>query len=447
MVAVAIPFTEQAIEEKLHHILAMAKKAGATDAEVNVQIECGYSATARMGEAETLEYNNDNQITIVVYQGKKSASVTISDLQTDTLQEAVAAALRIAQYAEPDPYVGIAEKQYLSSTVPKLTLNFPWELSPQNALDLAAQGDQVGLDFARQICNSDGTTIDTHTILKAYANSHDFCGAYTKTRHSVSSVLVAASDGEMQRDYYYYTACDAKDLPNIELIAELAAKRTLKRLSAKSIKTQRGKVLFAAESARSLISHFVSAISGSNLYNKSSFLLHQLDKPIFPDWFDLTEAPHLTKALGSSPFDDNGLITFGKAFVKSGHLKNYALGVYSARKLNLEPTANAGGLHNLLVAPGQDDFQQMLQRLNTGLLVTEVMGPGVNIITGDYSRGVAGFWVEHGEIIHAVDEATIAGNLSSMFKNISAVGNDIDKRGNIHTPSILVEDLMMAGQN
>ena len=447
MAAVGIPFTEQVIEEKLHHILAMAKKAGATDAEVNVQIECGYSATARMGKAETLEYNNDNQITIIVYQGKKSASVTISDLQTDTLQEAVAAVLRIAQYAEPDPYVGIAEKQYLSSTVPKLALSFPWELSPQNALDLAAQGDQAGLDFARQICNSDGTTIDTHTILKAYANSNDFCGAYAKTRHSVSSVLVAASDGEMQRDYYYYTACDAKDLPDIEIIAELAAKRTLKRLNAKSIKTQRGKVLFTAESARSLISHFVNAISGSNLYNKSSFLLNQLDKKIFPAWFDLTETPHLTKALGSSPFDDNGLITFDKSFIKSGYLKNYALGVYSARKLNLKPTANAGGLYNLLVAPGQDDFQQMLQHLNTGLLVIEVMGPGVNIITGDYSRGVSGFWVERGEIIHAVDEATIAGNLSSMFKNISAVGNDIDKRSNIHTPSILIEDLMIAGQN
>ena len=446
MVAATIPFTNQAIKDKLQYILAMAKKSGATDAEVNVQMERGYSATARMGEPETLEYNNDNQITIIVYRGQKSASVTISDLQNDTVQEAVAAALRIAQYAEEDPYVGIAEEQYLTKIVPSLELTFPWELSPQAALALAAKGDQIGLDFATPICNSDGTSIDTHTILKAYANTNDFCSAYTKTRHSISSVLVAESNGEMQRDYYYDTTRDAKDLLNIETIAELAAKRTLERLHAKPIKTQKGKVLFTAESARSLIRHFVSAISGANLYNKSSFLLDQLNEKIFPAWFNLTEKPHLAKALGSAPFDDNGLVTLGKPFIKEGYLRHYALGVYSARKLNMQPTANAGGLHNLVVTPGEDDFQQMLRRLDTGLLVTEVMGPGVNIITGDYSRGVAGFWVEDGEIIHAVDEATIAGNLQAMFKNIKAVGNDVDRRSNIHTPSILIEDLMIAGQ-
>ncbi len=440
-------FDEEDIKEKLQNILAMAKKAGASDAEVNVQIEQGYSATARMGEPETLEYNNDNQITIIVYRGQKSASVAISDLQVDTLQEAVGAALRIAKYTEADPYVGIAESEYLSTVVPKLQLTFPWELSTQDALALAAKGDKFGLDFDKKICNSDGTTIETHRILTAYANSHDFCAAYTKTRHSISSVFVAQNDQEMQRDYYYSIARDAKDLLNIETIARLAAQRSIKRLQAKPIKTQRAKVLFTAETARSLIKHFVSAISGRNLYNKSSFLLDQLGEKIFPNWFDLTERPHLAKALGSSPFDDNGLITFGKSFVKEGRLNHYALGVYSARKLGMQPTANAGGLHNLLVAPGQDDFSQMLKRLDRGLLVTEVMGPGVNIVTGDYSRGVVGFWVEQGEIIHAVDESTIAGSLPSMFKNISVVGNDIDRRSNIHTPSMLIEDLMIAGAN
>lgn len=447
MTSVKLLFSEQAIETKLQQVLAMAKKAGATAAEVNVQIERGYSATARMGEPETLEYNNDNQITIIVYLGQKSASVSIADLQTDTLQEAVNAALRIAKYTEADPYVGIAEPEYLSAGVPKLPLTFPWELSAQQALALAAKGDQFGLNFDKRICNSDGTTIDTHTILKAYANSHDFCSAYTKTRHSISSVLVAQDQQAMQRDYYYSIARDAEDLLSIEAIVKLAAERTLKRLHAKPIKTQRGKVLFTAESARSLIKHFVSAISGSNLYNQSSFLLHQLGEQIFPTWFELIEYPHLAKALGSSPFDDNGLVTYSKPFVKQGVLNHYALGVYSARKLAMQPTANAGGVYNLRVTPGQDDFAQMLKRLDTGLLVTEVMGPGVNIVTGDYSRGVVGFWVEQGEIVHAVDEATIAGNVPSMFKNISAVGNDIDQRSNIHTPSMLIEDLMIAGEN
>ena len=441
-----ISLTKANIIPQLQQILEMAQQAGATDAEVDIRIETGYAATARLGEAETLEYNHDKNITIVVYQDKKTASITTSDMRADALGDAVATALRIARHAEIDPYVGIAEAEYLSNQIPSLALDFPWELSAQAAMQLATECDQLGLAFDKRICNSEGTTVNNHQILQAYGNTNGFSNAYQATRHSISSVLVAQGKDNMQRDYYYYTARDASDLPSSEYIAHTAARRTIDRLNPQAVKTQQGSVLFAPESARSLLKYFIEAISGSALYQQSSFLLDRLEECIFPTWFSLAESPHLVKGLGSAPFDDNGLLTYDKYFVENGRLKNYALNIYAARKLEMQPTANAGSVHNLIVAPGKENFAQLLAHLGTGLLAIEVSGQGANIVNGDYSQGVSGFWVENGEIAYAVDEATVAGNLNTMFKNISAVGNDIDQRSNIHTPSILIDGMMIAGR-
>jgi len=438
--------TKDNIGQKLQQILEMTKQAGATAAEVDIYVETGYAATARLAEAETLEYNHDKDINILVYLGQQSASVTTSDTRVDALRDAVTTALRIARYAEVDPYVGIIEKEYLSNDVPSLEINFPWTLSAQEAMQLAIECDRSGLAFDQRICNSEGATVNNHQILHAYGNTQGFDHAYSATRHSISSVLVAQGKNEMQRDYYYHTARDANDLPQGEEIARIAAQRTVARLEPRGIKTQQASVLFNPESARSLLKHFISAISGSALYNKSSFLLDHLGERVFPSWFNLIERPHLSRGLGSTPFDDNGMVTYDKHFIENGILKNYALGVYAARKLKMRPTANAGGVYNLLVAPGRENLSQLLKCLGSGLFVTEVMGQGVNQVTGDYSQGASGFWVENGEIAYPVDEATIAGNLSQMFKNISTVGSDLDVRAKLQTPSILIEDMMIAGQ-
>ncbi len=436
---------ETNIHDLMDSILAHAKRAGATAAELDVKIETGFSATARLAQAETLEYHHDNDVSITVYDGQRSGSVSTSDLRETSLQTAVEAAIRIARYAEPDPAAGLAEKSQLATDVPKLAINFPWALSAQEAMRLAQQCDQLGLDYDKRIINSDGATISSHQSLMAYANSQGFNQHYLRSVHSMSHVLVAKDNSGMQRDYYYYSACDAKQLPSIEQMSSIAAERTLKRLDPRDIGTGKFPVLFSAETARSLIGHFVSAIQSSALYKKSSFLLDQLGASIFPEWFNLWEEPHLARGLGSVPFDANGLLTYQKPFIENGQLKNYALGVYGARKLNMSSTANAGGTHNLLLTTGQQTFADLLQELHSGFLVTEIVGQGVNLVTGDYSRGAAGFWIENGEIQFAVDEATIAGNLRDMFKNIRCVGNDVDLRGKIRTPAMLVDGMMVAG--
>jgi PmbA protein len=430
----------------MDQVLELAKKSGATAAEVDVDLETGFSTTARMGESETLEYNHDNNVSITVYQDHRSGSVTTSDLRENSLQEAVMAAMRIARYTEADPMAGIAEQDLLAKAIPSLAIDFPWELNPEQAMQQAMQCDQLGLDYGAKIVNSEGVTISTHRSLVGYANSHGFNHNYHETRHTISSVLVAQDKDEMQRDYYYYTARDPQALPSLKEVATKAAERTISRLNPRKVNTGQVPVLFSAETARSFFSHFAAAIQGSSLYKKSSFLLDYLHKPIFPEWLTLTEQPHLPAGMGSVPFDNDGLLTYDKTFIEKGVLQKYALNCYSARKLNMTSTANAGGLHNLIVPAGEHNFTAMLQALDTGILVTEVMG-SINLVTGDYSRGVCGFWVEKGEIQFPVDEATLAGNLLDMFKNIRLLGNDVDRRGKIQTPSVLIDGVTLGGAN
>lgn len=437
--------TKDNINSLMAEVLADAKRAGASAAEVDVHIETGFSVTARMGEAETLEHHRDNSIAITVFNGQRSGSVSTSDVRSESLADAVAAAMRIANHTEQDPDSGIADAEQLSNTIPELAINFPWDISPQEMMEMAERCDQLGLDADKNIVNSDGTSVDNHQLLRGYANSHDFNQAYQSTSHSISSVLVAKSGEQMQRDYYYSTARDATDLPSVEKVAELAAARTLQRLNPRPVATAQVPVLFAAEMARSLINNFVGAIYGGAIYKQASFLIDALGKPIFPAWFNLQEQPHLVKGLGSRPFDSNGLLTYDKFFVEQGILKNYALSVYSGRKLKMPSTANSGGVQNLIVTPGELDFDAMLAELGTGFLVTELAGQGVNTVTGDYSRGATGFWVEKGEIQYAVDEATIAGNMADMFKQVRCVGNDVDRRGKVHCGSMIVDGMMIAG--
>jgi PmbA protein len=437
--------TSNNIDARLDELLTYAKKMGATAAEVDINIETGYSATARMGEAETLEYNHDNDVSIAVYAGQKTGVVSTSDLRPEALHQAVDAALRIAKYTQDDPAAGLADKELLAKQVPQLEIDFPWALSAPEAMRLAAECDTLGLDYSAKIINSDGATVSSHRSLSAYANSNGFCQHYHSTRHNISSVLVGQDGQDMQRDYYYYTASDANDLPGIKQVALLAAERTVQRLNPRQISTGQVPVLFAPEVARGLLGHVLSAIHGGALYKKASFLLDKLETQIFPSWFSLEEQPHLPKGLGSSAFDANGLLTYDKFFVEEGILKNYALGIYSARKLKMQSTANAGGVHNIIATTGDKDFAAMLKELDTGILVTEIVGPGVNTVTGDYSRGASGFWVEKGEIQYPFDEVTIAGNLGDIYRNIRCMGNDVDQRGKVRCGSILVDGLMVAG--
>lgn len=433
------------IDNLMQQVLDLAKQAGATACELNVGVETGFTATARMAKAETLEYYRSNDISITVYLDQKSGSVTTSDCRIESLQTAVNSAVRIAKYAESDPAAGLADEKLLATSIPKLAINFPWEITPQQAMELAQEGDQVGLDYDPKITNSDGCSVSKFQLINGYANSNGFVNHYLNTQNSLSSVLIAKQSEQMQRDYDYYTACDANDLPTIKSIATSAAEKTLARLNPEQISTQKMPVLFTAKTARGLLGHFVSAIKGRSLYKKASFLLDCLNQPIFPDWFYLQEQPHLAKALGSVPYDTDGILTYDKYFIEAGVLKHYMMGTYSARKLNMQSTANADSMHNLIVTPGKNNFDAMLKELDTGLMVTEVLGQGVNLVTGDYSRGAAGFWVENGKIQFPVDEVTIAGNLKQMFMNVRCVGNDVDRCGRIQTPCLIVDSMMIAG--
>lgn len=429
----------------LEQTLQRAKQAGVS-AEIHAHFEQGFSVQARMRQAENLEYNQDNDLTITVYVGQQQGSVSTSDTRPEALFTALDKAIAIARYAQADPAAGLADADQLAKFIVPLENYFPWDITPEAAMQLAIDGDQIGLDFDSRITNSEGTSISTHQMLTMYANTEDFLAHYHRTRHSMSSVLVAESHQQMQRDYYYFTAVDPADLPSINTIAQTAAQNTVQRLNPRLVKTQMAPVIFAADMARNLLGNFSKAVSGGSLYRQSSFLLERLHQEIFPTWFNMSEQPHLARALGSVPFDANGLATCPKSFIRDGILTSYALDVYAARKLKLQSTANGGGIHNLVVAAGEESLAELLKKMHTGLLLTEIMGHGANIVTGDYSQGAAGFWVENGEIQYPVAEITIASNLLDMFHNIIAVGNDVDVRGNIRTPSLLIDKIMIGGE-
>ena len=422
-----------------------ARAAGATQAEVSASIDVGLNVNVRLGEVETVEHTRDRGFGLTVYFGQRKGSASTADLNPDSIQATIEQACAIARFTEEDPASGLADADRMATTFPDLDLWHPWDLDVDQAIALGQTVEDAGRAIAG-ITNSDGSSVGAGQSLSVYANSHGFIGRERGTRHSLSVALIAGDDDGMQRDYWYDSVRDARDFMDPASIGRKAAERTLARLDARRLTTRQSPVLFAPEVSRSLLGHLLGAVSGGSLYRKSSFLVDHVGKQILPSWFRLDERPLIPRAFGSSVFDAEGVATVDSSIVVDGVLERYILGSYSARKLGLQSTGNAGGVHNLITSNGGDDFVGMLKKLGTGLLVTEVMGQGVSIITGDYSRGASGFWVENGEIAYPVEEITIAANLRDMYANLVAVGTDVDRRSHVLTGSWLVENMMIAGE-
>ncbi|SKB41875.1 metalloprotease PmbA [Luteibacter sp. 22Crub2.1] len=422
-----------------------ARAAGASQAEVSASIDTGLSVNVRLGEVETVEHTRDRGFSLTVYFGQRKGSASTADLNPDSIQATIEQACAIARFTEEDPAAGLADADRMATSFPDLDLWHPWDLDVDQAIALGQAIEDGGREVAG-ITNSDGSSVNTGRSLSVYANSHGFLGRERGTRHSLSVALIAGEDDAMQRDYWYDSGRRAQDFMDPAEIGRKAAERTLSRLNARRLGTRQSPVLFAPEVARGLLGHLLGAISGGSLYRRSSFLVDHAGKQILPSWFRLDEKPLIPRGLGSSVFDAEGVATVESPLVVDGVLQRYILGSYSARKLGLQSTGNAGGVHNLVVKTGDDDFAGMLRQLGTGLLVTEVMGQGVSIVTGDYSRGASGFWVENGEIAYPVEEITIAANLRDMYAGLAAVGADVDRRSHVLTGSWLIEKMTIAGE-
>ncbi|NIY84045.1 metalloprotease PmbA [Vibrio hepatarius] len=416
-------------------------------AEVAISKTTGLSVSTRMCEVENVEFNSDGALGITVYRGQRKGSASTSDLSEKAIQQTVLAALDIAQYTSEDPFAGPAPKELMVKEIPDLDLFHPDTPDPDYAAQIAIAAEQKALSFSDKIKQSDGASYDSHYGVKVYGNSHGLLASYASSRHSTSCCVIGqGANGEMERDYSYTVARHKDDLWTPETVGLKAAEKTVSRLDARKLSTGKYPVMFAADVATGLIGHLVMAISGGNLYRKSSFLLDQLGEQVLPQWFNISERPHVLRGLASSPFDSEGVFTQDREIITDGVLATYLLTSYAARKMDMTPTGHAGGIHNWYIQSTGQDFEQMLKELGTGLLVTEVMGQGVNIVTGDYSRGAAGFWVENGQIQFPVSEITIASNLKEMFKQIVAVGNDVETRSQIQTGSILMESMKVAGE-
>jgi PmbA protein len=439
------PQALHALQEQVESILAEARRQGASACEVAVSAGQGLSTTVRQGEVETVEFNRDQGFGITLYVGQRKGSASTSATGIEAVRETVAAALAIAKHTSEDDCAGLADAALMARDLPELDLYHPWSITPEQAVEQALACEAAAFAADPRIKNADGTSLNTHQGCRVYGNSHGFVGGYASTRHSLSCVMIAEGEGQMQRDYWYDVNRQGELLADAAGIGRRAAERAVSRLGARPVPTCEVPVLFAAELAGGLFSHLLAAISGGNLYRHSSFLEGALGQRLFPEWLSLDERPHLPRALGSAAFDGDGLATYAKPFVEKGELVSYVLGTYSGRKLGLPSTANSGGVHNLFVTHGDEDQQALIRRMGRGLLVTELMGQGLNLVTGDYSRGAAGFWVENGEIQFPVQEVTIAGNLRDMFRQIVAVGCDLERRGNICTGSVLIERMTVAG--
>ncbi|ANP65883.1 MULTISPECIES: metalloprotease PmbA [Vibrio] len=433
---------EQAVARALK--LASAKSDAA---EVAITKSTGLSVSTRMGEVENVEFNSDGALGITVYRGQRKGSASTSDLSEAAIEQTVIAALDIAHYTSEDPFAGPAAKEYMVQEIPELDLFHPDAPDPDYAANVAIAAEKEALSYNSAIKQSDGASYDSHYGVKVYGNSHGLLASYASSRHSTSCCVIGVGqNGEMERDYSYTVARHRDDLWTPETVGRKAAENTVNRLDAQRLKTGQYPIMFAADVATGLIGHLVMAISGGNLYRKSSFLLDHLGKQVLPEWFNISERPHVLRGLASSPFDSEGVYTQDREIITDGVLTTYLLTSYAARKMKMTPTGHAGGIHNWYVKSTGQNFEQMLKELGTGLLVTEVMGQGVNVVTGDYSRGAAGFWVENGEIQYPVSEITIAGNLKDMFTKIVAVGSDIETRSQIQTGSILLDTMKVAGE-
>lgn len=434
------------IKQMSEDVLKVAKSLGASQAEAELSLSVGQNVSVRMGETENIEYNRDKGMSVTVYFGQQKGHASTSDLSPQALRDTVAAACNIARYTAKDDFCGLADASLMATKVLDLDLHHPWPVSVEEAIEIAKTCEAAALEVDSRITNSEGASVSCGTGFFAYSNSHGFTGGYPSSRHGISCSVIAECADNMQRDYWYSTARAVEDLQSAVEIGKIAGQRTVRRLDSRRIKTSQVPVLFEAPLASGLISSLISAISGGNLYRKSSFLLDSLGKQIASPLLNINEEPHLKKGLASSPFDNEGVATKPRQLVKDGILQGYVLSSYSARKLGMQTTGNAGGNHNLLVQSGTQNFTGLLQQMGTGLVVTELLGHGMNMVTGDYSRGAAGFWVENGVIVHAVEEITIAGNMVDMLKMIVAVGNDVLVQGSKQVGSILIERMTVAAE-
>ncbi len=424
-----------------------ARKRGATQAEADASLSKGLTATVRMGEVDTIEYQRDRGLGITVYFGQRKGSASTGDIGPEAVRDTVEKACTIARYTAEDAFAGLADPEELAREVPALDLEHPWNIEPPDAIELARASEAAGREVDARLANSEGASVGTQRGVRVYGNTHGFLRGYASTSHSVSCVLIAEEGDDMQRDYWVSTSRDPDELERATSVGARAGQRAIARLGARKLSTRRAPVLYAPELARGLFGSFIGAIRGSAQYRKASFLLGAAGTQVFPGFVQMHERPHVPKGLASSPFDAEGVATRDRELVRHGVLDGYVLGSYSARKLGLKTTGNAGGIHNLIVDPSDSlDAQAMLRKLHTGLLVTELMGQGVNGVTGDYSRGASGFWVENGEIAYPVHEITIAGNLKDMYRSIVAIGSDVDGRGTIRTGSVLIDGMTIAGE-
>jgi PmbA protein len=433
------------LEAVVANVLEEAKNQGASAAEVGLSIESGLSVTCRLGAVETIEHHRDQGLGITVFWGQQKGSASVTDLSEASIKDSVKAACSIARFSGDDRYAGLPDPDRLATQFPDLDVCHPWALSADQAITLALDCETVARELDPLITNSEGATVNSHQGISVLGNSLGFLNGYESTRHSLSCSVIGQQGDDMQRDYWYTVARNANDLDSSRYVGAMAAERVVRRLGAQSLSSRQCPVLYAPEVAASLLGHFVGAISGGSLYRKSSFLLDALETQVFPDFIRIHEQPFLPKALGSSAYDGEGVAAQAHDLVTDGILASYVLSSYSAKKLGMVTTGNAGGVHNLTIEPGEQDQRGLLATMDTGLLVTELIGQGVNSMTGDYSRGAAGFWVEGGVIQYPVEEITIAGNLKDMYQNIVAVGNDVDLRRNTRTGSILVAQMTVAG--
>jgi len=438
-------FTADQLRELAQDVLRHARSCGATAADTEVSEGVGQTVTVRRGEVETIEYNRDKGMAVSVYLGQQRGHASSSDFSPQAVRDTVDAALAIARFTASDDCAGLADADLLARETPDLDLYHPWDLPVERAVELAQAAEAAGCAVDQRIGNSEGATASLQESHFIYANSQGFMGGYPTSRHGISCALIAGQGDAMQRDDWYETARDPLDLGRPERVGRLAGERAIRRLGARKIATAQVPVLFEAPVAASLLAHFASAVSGGSLYRKSSFLLDSLGETIFSPLVQISDLPHVKKGLASGPFDEEGVATRARDIVKDGVLQGYFLGSYSARKLGMQSTGNAGGNHNLVLRDSGEDFAGLLRAMGSGLLVTELMGQGVNAVTGDYSRGAAGFWVENGVITYPVQEITIAGHLREMFRGIVAVGNDVVRRGSRQCGSILIERMTLAG--
>ncbi len=444
--------TEEAIlddtqlREAVQLALMEAAKKGASATEAAASLSQGLAVNVRKGELETVEHTRDHGLVVSVYFGQRTGSASTSDYSAPAVQETVQAACSIARFTEEDACHGLADPERLAKNPVDLNLYHPWRPTVDDARDLALECESKALSIDERITNSEGASVDTHEGCEVYGNTHGFFGHTRKSRQGISCSVIGGENEAMQRDYWYSAARRVNELDSATEVGEKTATRTLRRLGSRRVSTCQVPVIYEAPVASSLLSHFISAISGGALYRKASFLLDHLGEQIFPDFVRIHEQPLLMGAMGSAAFDSEGVATAPRDIVNDGILQGYVLGSYSARRLQMETTGNAGGVHNLTIDPGDQDLEQMIKSVDKGFLVTELIGFGINSVTGDYSRGAAGLWIENGEIAYPVEEVTVAGNLKDIFRNIVSVGTDVDVRRSTRCGSILVDGLTIAGE-